>query len=106
MNDATTSLLRALRMYIVNFMNFTSVNIDESRSRSWASGTFVGVRHAVTLTLSGEGAQQAADAFVADLEEAEFALRGHILASIALVSRETNGLCARIAIEALTVEDA
>lgn len=106
-NDATTALLRAIRM---NFMNFTGLTFDEIRSRSWASATFAGARHELVLRLEGEGAEVAADVFVAGLEAAEFKPRGHIVADIILVSRERAWTAegqprVRLAIEALTVED-
>ena len=100
--DATTSLLRA----IVNFMNF-NVCFEEIRSRSWASVTFTGARHELALRLDGEGAEQAADRLCGALDTAELDLRGHILADIALVSREAADQAGvRIRLEALTVEDA
>lgn len=106
LNDPTTALLRALRHSLADAPGY---EVEEISSRSWASGTFVGTRHALAFRLAGEGADAAADAFLADLEEAEFQLRGHILADIALVSRyRTNGAdgpIVRIAVEALTVED-
>jgi hypothetical protein len=101
MTDATTELIRVIG---VNFMNFTSEDI---RSRSWVSGTFAGARHELTFRVEGEGAQGQADLFLDGLEEAEFDLRGHILADIALVSRSADdaGSLVRISLEALTVED-
>ena len=105
-NDATTALLRALRL---NFNGFRHVAFDEIASRSWASATFTGARHVLTLRLTGDGAEAAADAFLGDVEVAEFRLRGHILADIALISRESIANAGepivRIKLEALTVED-
>ena len=102
-NDATSAVLRALR---VNFVNLT-LTFEEMRSRSWASVTFVGARHELTFRLSGEGAAEAADQFVRHLEAKEFDLRGHIMADIALVSEERRDGedWVRISLEALTVED-
>jgi hypothetical protein len=100
--DATTALLRA----IVNFMNF-EVSFEEIRSRSWASVTFTGARHEVALRMEGEGAGEVGDRFCANLSDAEFDLRGHILADISLIAHEAlpeGGV--RIRFEALTVEDA
>jgi hypothetical protein len=100
--DATTSLLRA----IVNFVNF-DVCFEEIRSRSWASVTFTGARHELALRLNGDGAEEAADRLCGGLDTAELDLRGHILADIALVSRDTPDQAGvRIRLEALTVEDA
>lgn len=100
-NDATTALIRALT---VNFLNFRSLVFEEIRSRSWASVTFTGARHEISMRL--DGAEAAADAFLSDLDIAEFRLRGHILADIALVTRNIVEDGVRIRIEALTVEDA
>ena len=103
LNDATTALLRAIGL---NFMNF-AVTLEEVRSRSWASATFAGARHELSFRIEGQGAAAAADAFLAHLEAAEFDLRGHILADIALVSdeRRDGEDAVRISLEALTVED-
>lgn len=106
MSDATTALLRAIS---VNFVNLEPV-IEEIRSRDWASGTFAGTRHEWTFRIEGEGAEAAADTFLDGIDEAEFDLRGHILADIALVKQErtsgTDGPLVRISLEALTVADA
>lgn len=106
-NDATTALLRAVRLKLGGFSHLA---FDEIVSRSWASVTFTGARHELVLRLSGEDASAAADAFLADLDVAEFRLRGHILADVALVSRDESADAEgapfiRIRLEALTVED-
>lgn len=102
MSDATSALIRAIT---VNFVNFTPV-FEAVRSRDWASGTFVGTRHKLTFRIEGEGCREAAKAFAGSVDGAEFQLRGHILADIALISREcAEGPLARLSIEALTVED-
>jgi hypothetical protein len=102
LNDATTALLRAIRGAFASFAGFS---LEEVRSRSWASVTFSGARHELAFRLDGEGAEAAAAAFLAGLTVAEFDLRGHVLADIALVSDERSPGCARIRLEALTVED-
>ena len=101
-NDATTALLRAIRARLGDFPGFC---LEEISSRSWASVTFAGARHQLAFRLDGEGADVAASAFVDGLDSAEFALRGHILADIALVSEERTPDRATIRLEALTVED-
>jgi len=100
-NDATTALLRAL---IGRFPGQRFV-VEEIKSRSWASVTFSGARHELTFRAEGEGVEAAADAFLAGLTTAEFTLRGHIVADIALVSEERRPGAVTISIEALTVED-
>ncbi|HEX8191922.1 MAG TPA: hypothetical protein VF552_03400 [Allosphingosinicella sp.] len=103
--DAATALLRALGLRFVDFPGH--FRVDELTSRSWASVTFTGARHRIAFSLEGEGAAAAADAFVAGLPEAEFDLRGHILADVALAGDErcAAGERVRLRIEALTVED-
>lgn len=103
--DAATALLRALGAFFAGFEG--SFRIDELTSRSWASVTFSGARHRVAFSLEGDGAAAAADAFLAGMEEADFDLRGHILADIAVVAEERDavGGKVRVSLEALTVED-
>lgn len=99
--DGTSALLRALRGKFPG----QRLAFEEIVSRSWASVTFAGARHEIVFTLDGDGADRAADALIANLGDEEFALRGHLVADIALVSKQLEPNHARIAIEALTVED-
>lgn len=103
LNDATTAFLRAIRLAFPNLC----LTVEELRSRSWASATFAGARHELSFRLEGDGAAGAAEAFLGTLTAAEFDLRGHVLADIALVSeaRSDDGNLVRISLEALTVED-
>jgi hypothetical protein len=100
--DASAALVRALRARFVGLADFF---LEEMRSRSWASATFAGARHELAFRLEGAGAEAAAADFLATLEAAEFDLRGHVLADIALVSEERSAGRATIRLEALTVED-
>ena len=106
MRDATTVLLRAVRE---RFGTFTGLTVDRIASRSWASATFTGSRHDLDLRLEGEGAEAKADAFLEQLDEAEFQLRGHILADIKLIAQRRHrglaGMVVMLSLEALTVED-
>ena len=99
--DGTSALLRALKGKFPSLR----VGFEEIVSRSWASATFIGARHEIVFILDGDGAAPAAQAFLANLTDEEFALRGHLLADITLVSSEIGNDQARLAIEALTVED-
>ena len=101
-NDAATALLRALRL---QFPDTAGYVLEEIKSRGWASVTFTGARHEVAFRLECDGAEAEASRFLSRLEAAEFDLRGHVLADIALVSEERRPGCARIRLEALTVED-
>ena len=68
----------------------------------WASATFTGARH--MLTLSG-AASPALDRWLVGLSEAEFALRNHLVADLSVTRvMRTDGV-ATIALEALTVEE-
>jgi hypothetical protein len=103
LNDAGTALLRGVRAIAGASGRFV---LEEMTSRGWASVTFTGARHQIAFRIEGEQAEAAAERLLAGLEAAEFTLRGHILADIVLVSQERRPGCARIALEALTVEDA
>ena len=102
-HDSTSEVLRALT---ASFAAFT-VTFEEVRSRSWASVTFAGARHELTFRVEGSGAAAAADDFIRTLTAREFALRGHLMADIALVSEERKDgeEWVRISLEPLTVED-
>lgn len=102
LNDPTCALLRAIREAFADFAGFM---LEDIRSRSWASVTFSGARHELTLRLEGAGAEAVADRFLAGLDCAEFALGGHIMADIALVWQERRPGQVRVGLEALTVED-
>jgi hypothetical protein len=102
LSHATTALLRAVRGKLAGFDGFA---LEEIRSRGWASATFTGARHHLAIRLDGEGAGAAAERFLGRLEATDFELRGHILADISLISEERRPGCAKIRLEALTVEE-
>ena len=102
-DDAATAFLRAIRASFASFPGrFT---LHELVSRGWASVTFTGARHRIAFSLDGDGAGEAADSFLGSLAEAEFDLRGHILADVSLAGEERAEGTVRISLEALTVED-
>lgn len=78
--------------------------IEQLRSRPWASVSFTGARHRLTLRLSGEEAREAADRIAEGLEEAEFDLGPDLLVDIAVVEREDAADEVSLTIEALTVD--
>lgn len=67
----------------------------------WASATFVGARH--TLWLQAV-AGATLDRWLADVPEAEIALRDHLLADLVITAVTRTDGVARITIEALTLE--
>ena len=86
-------------------MNFEGFALEEIRSRRWASVTFRGARHELAFRLEGEGAEAAAGRFLSGLDARNFALRGHLVADVALVEDERRPGFARIRLDALTVEE-
>lgn len=100
--DSGTALLRAVRIHFVHFAGFV---LEEMSSRRWSSVTFHGARHELAFRLEGEGAEVAAGRFLSGLKAGDFRLRGHLLADLRLVAEERRPGCARIRLEALTVED-
>jgi hypothetical protein len=102
--DAAEALARSLRGQFAGFAG--AVEIDEIASRRWASITFTGARHRLSLRLAGPGARAAADAFLDELGEREFELKGHVVADIALKDKvvEEGEEAVRLTLEALTVE--
>jgi hypothetical protein len=102
MTDATSALLQAIRAHFVHFAGFV---LEEIRSRRWASVTFQGARHELAFRLEGEGAEAAAGRFLSGLRTRDFPMRGHLLADVSLVAEERRPGCARIRLDALTVEE-
>jgi hypothetical protein len=78
----------------------TPAEIPESRERPWASVTFTGARHWVSLSVG----PARADAVAAMLPDHEFDLPGHLVADIAVTGTRVDGDRTVIEIEALTVE--
>lgn len=95
--DATTLLERRLR--IAAEAAGVAIAITASDTTPWASATFNGARH--RLTLAGEGAAFAR--WVAGLPEADLPLRGHLVAD--LVVRRAVAEDGAVVLEVLTVEE-
>ena len=57
--------------------------------RPWASVTFAGTRHTVTLAFEGPGGALAAEAFIAALPEHEFTIPGRLVADATIVAVAT-----------------
>jgi hypothetical protein len=99
--DAATAFLGAVGE---RFSHFGGFALEEMLSRRWASAAFRGARHELAFRLEGEGAEEAAGLFLSRLRPRDFALRGHLLANVSVVAEERRPGCARIRVEALTVE--
>ena len=98
--DAATQLDRAL--VAAAAAAGCPIAIATSDWTRWASATFTGARHAITLTA---GANPMLDGWLAGLSEAEYRLRGYLLADINVMRMTREGGVATVAIEALTVEE-
>lgn len=98
--DAGTLLERALlRQAVQAGIDLSIVSASWTR---WASATFVGARHDLLLSAAPS---PALDAWVADLPEADFTLRDHLVADLTVESRTRIGDRVELRIGVLTVED-
>ncbi|MBO9624033.1 MAG: hypothetical protein J7500_15095 [Sphingomonas sp.] len=97
--DAATLLGRAL--VAASERAGCPVSLAESDWTRWASATFTGARHGITLVGTHSSAL---DAWIAALPEAEFALHGHLVADLQLVRVRRAGAALTAEIEVLTVE--
>jgi hypothetical protein len=98
--DLTTQLERAL---------LTSADaagcrlvVQTSEMRRWASVTFNGTHHSLTLTAD---ASPALDAWLEALPEADFTLRDHLVADLVLLAVKHEDGAVVMILEVLTVED-
>jgi len=98
--DAATLLERAL-VHAARAVGCEAVIVESSLER-WASVTFTGARHTLSLALSPVDTGQR---WLATLGDADFALRGHLVADLSVdrVERHDTGCTACVGV--LTVED-
>lgn len=99
--DAHRLLCRALQIRAGG-----GATITASRRDAWASATFCGARHAISLHLTGGDAAARGTRLADELDGIEFDLPGHLVADIGVRSRAENPGGVTLEIEALTVEDA
>lgn len=98
--DAGTQLERAL-VRSAGAEGFALAIVAAEWTR-WASVTFTGARHRLTIAAAPS---PALDRWLAALPEAEFSLRGHLVADLALAAEPRMGERVEVELEALTVED-
>lgn len=95
--DAATLLARALAVQLLPLGGaITAADCDR-----WASATFVGARHRLALTCDDS---PAARAWLAALPEADWSLRGHLVADLHLATRSVRDSRITATVEVLTVE--
>ncbi|MFQ3595954.1 MAG: hypothetical protein SNJ63_07560 [Sphingomonadaceae bacterium] len=89
-----------------------SLVIEDFHSEPWASLTFAGARHAITLRLSGpaEQVERAWDRLEALFTAPDLPLAGHFLADFEIGERmgeilENGDMVLRISLEALTIAE-
>lgn len=64
----------------------TDAELLSHTERPWASVTFSGSRHTISLAFSGDAAPEAADDFIAALPEHEFTIPRQIVADAAITA--------------------
>lgn len=82
--------------------------IIEHREQPWASITFAGARHTLSLLFAGEEAVEAGERFIAALPDHEFAIPGQLVADASVTACEQRMLPSpRLAVtcELLLLED-
>lgn len=100
---AASGLLRALLARAC--VPHDRILLTNLRSVDWQSLTFVGERHEISLRIVEPHADAIARRVAHGLEDADFAVPGHVVADIALVrgpNRTADG-SAELTIEALTI---
>ena len=98
--DAATLLERALAAS-AEAMG-CALTIPKAEMQRWASATFAGAQH--RLTLAGT-ASPLLDSWLVALPEAEFDLRGHLVADLKVMRVSCDGDAVSVALEVLTVEE-
>lgn len=78
------------------------VTLAEADWTRWASATFTGARHRLALSAARSAIL---DGWIAGLPEAEFALRGHLVADLVVTGIHRTADAATIVLEILTVEE-
>ncbi|MFV0625073.1 hypothetical protein ACBY01_13835 [Sphingomonas sp. ac-8] len=97
--DAATLLTR--RLQIAADAAGQALTIGDTVSVPWASATFSGERHRLTVSGSGPTFEH----WLQSLPEADLPLRGHLVADLALLAVAVDHDSVRADIEVLTVED-
>lgn len=97
--DAGTLVRRAIERDARHAGCAVTLSLDESMR--WASATFVGARHRLSLDSPDDAAFAH---WLAGLPEADLPIRGHLVADLAIVSVTRAAGRATADVEALTVE--
>ena len=76
--------------------------LADAESRDWSSATFTGERHRVRIELADDTATAA---WLAALPDAELAMRGRLVADLAVTDAHSVGGRINAVIEALTIRE-
>ena len=98
--DAATLLERAL-LAAAEAAGCPAIVVTSDWTR-WASATFTGARHSLTLTAQPS---PRLDRWLVGLSEAEFSLRNYLVADLMVTRMCRDGDLVTVTIEALTVEE-
>ena len=105
MSAAASGLLRALiaRAGVPR----DRILLTDVRSTDWQSLTLVGERHQMQLRVPGMDSQMVVERMTAGLDDAEFNIRGQIVADIALIDDPVTNSdgSTSLSIEALTINE-
>jgi hypothetical protein len=83
-----------------------SATVAEATMCPWCSATFIGAQHRLSLRLSGADAAQQANDLAMRLRDAEFSLRGYIVADVSVDDvRPASGCDFSVTLAVLTIED-
>ena len=98
--DAATLLVRSLEADSQRAA--CPMRVTDSSWTRWASATFNGARHELSLEATDSAALAA---WLDALPEADLPMRGHLVADIVVIGVSRAGGVATIRVEALTVEE-
>ena len=101
LRDAATRLDRALA--VAARASGLIVTAIDHHGRPWASATFTGTQHAVTLRTPRA---PALGRWVAELPDADLPLHGHLVASLAVDRIDDDGVEVQLTLTVLTIEAA
>jgi len=68
-----------------------AASVTEASFRPWASATFLGAHHRVTIRFTGPDHCHKAEAFASVLPDAEFVISGHIVADACVDGCQMSG---------------
>lgn len=98
--DAGMSLVRSLRLQADD--SAVAIVVRSIASRPWASATFSGTQHQVAIEVPPG---VSSDRWIAGLPDAEWAVRGHLVADVVIDRVAISAHDRAVSISILTIED-